>query len=992
MTQPVADVRVHRWRYGRTITALTCLAVLAATHAAQAQTPPSVVDVVVEQEGARVSDPVIVDLVETKAGSPLDMRAVRETITHLTSLGRFEDVQVFQDTVAGGVRLRYVLMSTHPIDRVEFRGVLGLSEGDVRRAVVDRFGQTPTASRIPELQQSLGALYRSRGYTTARVTTRIEETHNPDRASLVLDIQSGPRSRISALEVAGLTQGDRAEVLAGLSIRVGDPYDADVIQRGLDRYEGNAHARGYYEARASHSVRFGGDGSALVTLSVERGPLVSVVFEGDALPENERDRLVPIRAEASVDEDLLEDSTLAIEQYLRGRGYRDAAATYTRALDGDQLRVTFTVTRGRRYLVDTVRAEGNSSVPLADVLAALALKPESPFVQDALDAGAGAVRALYRSRGFSRPAIRTTTTVGAPADVSEDRRIEVVITVTEGPRTLVGKVAFEGPTMLDGGRLRPLVTTTEGRAFTEVQVASDRDRLDLEYRNLGYDSVVVAPRVDLHDGDSVADVTFLITEGPQAIVDRVIVVGNRRTKRATIERELTIHPGQPLGAAALVESQQRLAALGLFRRIQLTPIVHPGESRRDVLVQVDETPPTTVGYGGGVEGGMRLRPTGEGGQAEERFDLAPRGFFEIGRRNLWGKNRAVNLFGRVSLRSRDAVPAEGQTLMPSDQGGYGFNEFRLYATYREPRIISSSTDLLLTGIINQAVRSSFNFITREVRAEVGARLGPGVGVAGRYSFEHTRLFDEHITAEEKPLIDRLFPQVRLSGFSASLIRDRRDDSLYPNRGTFTVADGEVAARVVGSEVGYIKTFIQSAVYLPLKTKRRVILALSGRLGAAHGFPRVIDVLDELGSPVPGLDGKPLQQTVQDLPASKRFFAGGDTTVRGFSLDRLGDAKTISPTGFPTGGNGEVILNSELRVAVLGQRAQVVTFLDAGNVFQRASDIDITDLRSAAGFGFRFRSPVGPIRVDLGFNLKRRELVPGQRERGYVLHISLGQAF
>jgi outer membrane protein insertion porin family/translocation and assembly module TamA len=131
--------------------------------------------------------------------------------------------------------------------------------------------------------------------------------------------------------------------------------------------------------------------------------------------------------------------------------------------------------------------------------------------------------------------------------------------------------------------------------------------------------------------------------------------------------------------------------------------------------------------------------------------------------------------------------------------------------------------------------------------------------------------------------------------------------------------------------------------------------------------------------------------VQDLPASERFFAGGDTTVRGFSLDRLGTAKTISATGFPTGGNGEIVLNVELRIdAAKGFTG--VTFFDAGNIYPTASELDITDLRPAAGFGVHYRSPVGPIRVELGFNLQPRELVPGLLERRTVLHISLGQAF
>ncbi len=973
----------------RAMAALCCL-VLA--DIAQAQSSAPVVQVVMEQEGRRVTDPLVVSLVETRAGMAVDMRQVRETIAHLMSLGRFDDVQVVEETAAEGVRLRYVLKPNHPIDRVEFRGALGVSESDVRRAVVDRFGAVPPAGRIADAQRAVEAFYRARGFIAARVTPLVEESHNPDRASLVFDIQAGTRAKVEAVDVDGVAPADAPMLMADVGVRVGMAYDAEAVANAMTRHEAGLRARGYYEARATHGVRFQPDGSARVTLIVSRGPLVSIAFEGDALPDGERDRLVPVRSEASVDEDLLEDSTLAIEEYLRARGYRDAEATYRRSGQDERLEVTFVVNRGRRYAVESVMVEGNRAISSADIAAVMSLRPQAPFVQETVDAALSAVRALYRSRGFSRSDVRAMTTAGAVVDASDQRSVSVVVSIVEGPRTRVGQVTFERTTALSDAQLLALVTSAPGRPFAQADIASDRDRLDLEYRNRGYDGVVVTPSVVLRDEETVADVTFVVSEGQQALVDHIIVIGNRRTRTSTIENEITFRSGQPLGAAELLDSQQRLAALGLFRRIQMTTIVHPGEARRDIVVRVDEAPPTTVGYGGGVESGLRLRPTGEGGQAEERFEVAPRGFFEIGRRNLWGKNRAVNLFGRVSLRSRDVVAPGGPPTLVPGEGGYGFNEYRFYATYREPRFAGTPADLLITGIINQAVRSSFNFITREMRAEAGARLSPRISLAARYQFEQTRLFDEQITAAEKPLIDRLFPQVRLSGFSASMIRDTRDDGLYPNSGTFTVLDGELAARGLGSEVGYVKTFAQMAAYVPLPARRRMILALAARLGAARGFPRVVPAVDGGGVPQVGVDGQPVWQVVQDLPASKRFFAGGDTTVRGFSLDRLGDEATISPTGFPTGGNGEVILNGELRVGVLRERAEVVGFLDAGNVFQRASDLDITDLRAAAGFGFRYRSPVGPIRIDAGFNLKRRELLPGQLERGYVLHISLGQAF
>ena len=117
------------------------------------------------------------------------------------------------------------------------------------------------------------------------------------------------------------------------------------------------------------------------------------------------------------------------------------------------------------------------------------------------------------------------------------------------------------------------------------------------------------------------------------------------------------------------------------------------------------------------------------------------------------------------------------------------------------------------------------------------------------------------------------------------------------------------------------------------------------------------------------------ETLLDLPASERFFAGGDTTVRGFVLDRLGTPETLDPNGFPIGGNGLVIFNAELRLTV-HRGFGVVTFVDTGNVFARTSDIDLGRLRSSVGFGLRYRSPIGPIRVDLGFKVHREQTSPG----------------
>jgi outer membrane translocation and assembly module TamA len=137
----------------------------------------------------------------------------------------------------------------------------------------------------------------------------------------------------------------------------------------------------------------------------------------------------------------------------------------------------------------------------------------------------------------------------------------------------------------------------------------------------------------------------------------------------------------------------------------------------------------------------------------------------------------------------------------------------------------------------------------------------------------------------------------------------------------------------------------------------------------------------------GPDGKP--QLV--IPASERFFAGGDTTVRGFALDQLGiPLVTLDERGFPTGGGGLMILNAEVRVPTI-RGLGVVGFFDTGNVFYRTSDIRLSELRGSVGFGVRYKSPIGPIRVDLGFKLQRN-VIADKRESLAALHITLGQAF
>lgn len=934
-------------------------------------------------EGRETSDTALARAILTRVGQPLSMPAVRESITHLFSLGRFTDVQVDATAVEGNrVALRYELSPVHPVTKIEFAGGLdapGVDTGRLRKALVDRYGASPSLGRTTELVTAVEAALSERGYLHSIVKSRAILAHRPDRATLVLTVDPGPRTLVGDIDVVGPPSVSRSDLLGRLGLAKGAAYQRSELDARVERYITERRKAGYYEAKLSVAARTTDDErTAHLTLTVTAGSHVRVLFTGDSLPADKRAELVPIESEGSVDEDLLEDSTNRIETYLRDQGYRMAKAPHTREeLDGE-LRITFSVRRGPAYRVSRVEISGNASVPLSEFDAALRLRDGQPFTESKLEADVATIENLYHRRGFA----------GAKAQVAEEPQpvaandgfmpLVVRIVVNEGPQTLVASIRVQGNASVPEPVLTRELGLQPGRPYFDAQLVLDRDAIQLHYVNLGYLGATVDVNPNLSGDRTRAELLFAVREGPRVFVEHILIVGNLRTSSEAVEHELQIKSGDPLSAEARVESQRRLMALGLFRRVQINELRTGDETIRDLLVTVEESPASTIAYGGGVEGRLRVVRSEENpGFATERLEFAPRGSFEIGQRNFFGKNRSVNLFTSVSLHPKDSPAFLDQSnTTPTGTGGFGFVEYRVLGQYREPKVFGASADALITGTIEQQIRSSFNFSRRGAAAEVARKVTREIGASVSYQIQRTRLFDVSVSESDRRLIDRLFPEVRLSSISSSVIHDTRNDQVEPGSGYYVSGNLQIAGRRIGSEVGFLKTYSRAQLFRTLPRARRTVLAGNLQLGLARGFLRETTT-------------NGLTLTVEDLPASERFFAGGDTTIRGFALDTVGTPKTLQD-GFPLGGNAMVILNAEARVPVLGGLG-VVGFFDTGNVFARVADVDLTELRSAVGVGLRYRSPVGPLRLDVGFKVHPQEIA-GRRERPWVVHISFGQAF
>jgi len=929
-------------------------------------------------EGKDTADASLSDLVETRVGQALSMRDVRESLVHLYSLGRFEDVRVDASLAGNGLNVEYQLSPVHPVSRVAFTftsAAPGADEDRLRQAVAERGGSSLRLGRAAELAVAVKNAMRERGYLNASVTPVAQVSHSPHTTVLMFTIDPGPRTLLGTLNVTGTPGVPAPDLLHQLGLTTGAPYESEALNARIEKYLSGVRSHGYYEAKITPTVSLAdNDQVANLTVEVDRGPHVRIVFTGDPLPESRREEFVPVEREASVGEDLLEDSTNRIADYLRAQGYRDAAAPHSRMEVNGELVITFNVTRGPAFRVARIEISGNTALPMSTFAPSLRLREGMPYSAAGLDADVAAIEDAYRRAGF----------VGAKADSGVEAQaaapgtpipLIVRIIVREGVQTLVGTITFAGNKAVDDAAMRGLVTLKSGLPFVPAQLTADKDAVVLRYLNLGFETVSVDVKPNVTTDGTRADLQFDVREGPQVTVDHVIIVGNARTSAETIEAELRLRAGDPVGREAMFDSQRRLSALGLFRRVNITEVGHGDERRRDLLVSVEEAAMTTIAYGGGIEGGRKVVQE-VNGQAGERFEFAPRASIELSRRNLFGKNRSATLFasGSLPLRVSGEPTADADTSIP---------QYRVGGTYREPRLFDTRADAFLDVTFEQQIRSSFDFRRRAANAVLARRLSQTVSVTGSYQIQHTEVFNNTVSPDQQPAIDRAFPQVRLSSFLGSIAHDTRNDPSDATSGHFLSADGQIAARAIGSEVGFVKSRFTAQMFRTIQKSRGIVFAGSFRLGLASGFPRLAE--DENGRPV----------IIDDLDASSRFYAGGDTTIRGFALDAVGvrydpprtpNIDTLDSNGFALGGNSVLIVNGELRVPVRGG-LQIAEFVDSGNVFQRITTMDLSQMRTAVGFGVRYKSPIGPIRVDLGFKVK-----PRPDEKLTAWFVTFGQAF
>lgn len=943
-------------------------------------------------EGQLDTTPALLALIDIRPGERLAPEVWRRVAERFDRVPRFEGLSVRVDERPGGLVLIFDLVPTHLVDALQFVGATGLSIADLERRVRDEFNGVPQRARLTEVEDAVRRILRDEGYLSPAVAARVVPYHRPEHATLEVSVEAGMRAVVAAAEIRGQSPLDTDRTLERLGLTPGAPFRERALAAALAEVREDLRARQFYTAIAQYQPPVvSPDGARVsVVVTIDAGPLVDLQIAGE-LP-GRVDDYIPIRRQNSVDADLLDDARVAIVQALRRQGYWRAAASYTTARPSpDRLVISFTIDRGQRYRIREVDLPADMPVDRTVVDAQKALKPGTWFDQIGVEAALRVITGLYQAEGYHR-----VTITPAYEEVAADRALEGAVIVRPrieaGPKAVVTAITFalDAQPVVTEAELRRVMQSQERQPYSLAAFVADRQALPAYYESRGFFAQRVAMTPVISPDGTEVTLAVVAHEGPQILVGEIIVVGNEKVSTRAILDEIALKTGDPYSEAARAASQRALYNLSSFRSVRIvTEERLPGETAVRVVIAVEEADTKAYEYGVGVEGGTHPRSV-EGGGVVDRTEFAPRGFVGFTWRNLGGRNRSLNAFARISLKPRNA-PGD-----PARDGqGLGAPDYRVSAAYVEHYAFGLASDFRASATAEQALRTSYNFIRRVGSVEFLRPVRPHLSTVGRYTLEWTRLFDEVIPAAEQPLIDRLFPQVRISMFSGGVVWDRRNDPLSTTRGGQVSGNVDLALERLGSEVGFVKAFVQASFFHPVIGERRLVWASRVQFGAARGFEREVPVETATGLPVYAASGVPLTTTVADLPASQRFFAGGGTSVRAFQLDRLGVPEILTADGLSNGGNGLVVFNAELRALVarpFRRDLVAVAFADAGNVFNRAGDINLARLRTGVGFGVRYDSPLGPLRLDFGFKTDRLSIFTAGRERRWEFHLSIGEAF
>lgn len=711
-------------------------------------------------------------------------------------------------------------------------------------------------------------------------------------------------------------------------------------------------------------------GGVALTFAVKERPSIRkvLVAGNDELDLDKINEVLDLELDTIVDISKVKKNREKIaEQYVKEGFYLATVDFEIKPINESEVDVWFTIDEKSKIKIREVQFIGNHALTDAELRGNMEnraadalsfLNDSGTFNQEAFDRDLERLVAMYWDKGYA------AVKVGSPqVRLSRDKKfMYLAVTIDEGPIFTINKVDFKGDLLPGMEEQKKKMRAKGGDRFSRTAIALDRERLSAFYQDQGYAYANVIPVTPIDPVKREIALTWEISRGKKAYFERINIRGNSKTRDKVIRREMKISEGELFNESNLKASERRINALGFFEKVDISTKRGSSDEFVEVNVEVSERPTGTFQIGAGFS-------------SVENFIAQA----QISQNNLLGRGQTLSFQAQLSSLRQLLFLRFVEPYFLDTEWQFAFD------IYNQSRGFSSFSRNSYGGALTWGYALSY-----EARASLTYRLEDVSISTGNRGFADLGATRTPIEAQS---VANLFRGGVTSSLRASLQWDSRNNRLFPTEGWFHQVFAEYAGVATQSENKFIRWGGFTRHYRELWGP--FVLHLNGEIG-------VTTSTDPLG-----------------VPISERYLIGGINDVRGYAPRSLGPILRTSTPGdvgqplgsLSLGGNMQLLFNSEIefplfkRVGISG-----VIFYDMGNAYnleerycsglQRKSpavpiqfdpcfrfpDSITKGIRKSVGFGFRWVSPIGPLRFEWGIPLDRQEYA---NEEPLVFEFTIG---
>jgi outer membrane protein insertion porin family len=753
-------------------------------------------------------------------------------------------------------------------------------------------------------------------------------------AASVLTVTAGQAHAVEPfvvkdIRVEGVQRVEPGTVFGYLPVKVGETFTDE---------KGAESIRALYNTGFFKDVQIRSEGNVLV-VRVEERPAISQLefigfkeFDKEALRRTLRG--VGVAEARYYDKSLIDRAEQEIKRQYVSRGYYAAEVTTTvTPVDANRVSITFTVDEGPTAKIRQINIVGNKAFKEGDLRDEMQLSTPNwlswytkndLYSKQKLTADLEALRSFYLDRGYLEFAIESTQVSITP----DKKDIYLTLNIHEGEQYKVSDIKLTGELLGKQAEMEKLIKLKQGDVFSSAKLSSTTKSITDLLGTYGYAFATINPQPQINQKDRTVALTLVVDPGRRVYVRRVNVVGNSKTRDEVVRREMRQMEASWFDGEKLQLSQNRVNRTGYFTDANITTEDVPGTTDQvDVNVNVTEKPTGQINLGVGFSSTDKLVLS-----AGIRQD------------NVFGSGTSLGLDVNTSKSNRTIAVTQFDPYFTVD--GISRSTELYYRTYR-PLYYTGDQDY---RVVQQGGNVKFGVPFSETDTVF---FGIGYERTTIDVTTNTPLAYQNYVAKNGRITNN-FP------ITIGWSKDQRDSALVPTRGRYQQANLEFG--IPGGDLQYFRAYYQHQYFYPLS--KSFTMAFNNEIGYGHGY-----------------GGK-------DFPVFKNYYAGGIGSVRGYETSTLGPRDA---NGVAIGGASKFVGNVEFIFPLPGsgvdRTVRLFTFFDYGNVFAEGQPYKLGDMRYSTGFGLSWLSPIGPLKISMGFPIKRKTEDQTQR-----FQFQIGTAF